>query len=553
MTTTFEQLGLCSELVQAVTELGYETPTAIQAAAIPPLLQGRDVVGQAQTGTGKTAAFALPMIESLDPTAPDVQGLVLTPTRELAIQVSNAVYRYGRYREVQVLPIYGGQSYERQTRRLGRGVHIVVGTPGRTLDLIRQGALDLSSVRFLVLDEADEMLKMGFIEDVTEILAATPATRQTALFSATVPDAIRRLAEQYMRNPQPVTIERATMTVAETEQRYYLVDEASKVAAVSRLLEVEEVKNTLIFTRTKAGAAELAEKLLAHGYPVEAIHGDLNQLARESVLRRFRQGQVTILVATDVVARGIDIHDVSHVINFDLPFDAEDYVHRIGRTGRAGRTGVAITLVTPRERRRLKTIEAFTRQPITRGKLPGPEQVQLQRDARFKLGLGELLDQADLGSERALVAELVEAGYDVNEIAAAAIRLARADELQRPIEEVCEVPERSEQRAARRGQQRLSKVPARASERPGRSRKPEREPGMVRLSLDLGRAHGLRPSDVVGAIANETGIPGRGIGAIDIRQHKTFVDVKARHAEQVLRQMRRSRLRGQAMTLVRAE
>lgn len=551
MTMSFEALGLRPELIQAVTELGYTQPTSIQARTIPILLTGGDVLGQAQTGTGKTAAFALPMLDMLDMTSPDVQGLVLTPTRELALQVANAIYRYGQHRGVQVLPIYGGQSYTRQTRRIERGVHVVVGTPGRTLDLIRQGLLDLSTVRYLVLDEADEMLKMGFIEDVEAILSETPATRQTALFSATLPEPIRRLADGYLREPQSVTIDQATRTVAQTEQRYYLLEESSKVAAVTRLLEVEDIKSALVFTRTKVGAAELSETLLARGYSAESLHGDLSQMAREIVLRRFRQGQVAILVATDVVARGLDIQDVSHVINFDMPYDAEDYVHRIGRTGRAGRSGVAITLVTPREVRRLRSIEAFTRQSITRAVLPTAADVQSRREERFKQGLDQLLNQADLSDARNLVTELAASGYDLTEVAAAAIHLARAEETRRPIDEVRELPDRRER--AESGRKRRGSRAADAASPPHRPRRDEREPGMVRLTMDLGRAHGIRPGDIVGAIASEAGIPGRGIGAIDIRQHQTFVDVKERHADQVLRQMRRSRLRGQAVNLARAD
>lgn len=552
MTTSFQTLGLHAELVQAVTELGYEQPTPIQNGAIPAMLNGRDVLGQAQTGTGKTAAFTLPMLQGLDPASLRVQAIVLAPTRELALQVSNAIYRYGRHCQVQVLPIYGGQPYTRQTRRLERGVHVVVGTPGRTLDLIRQGALDLSAVRYLVLDEADEMLKMGFIEDVEAILSTIPSTRQTALFSATLPAPIRRLADRYMRDPLSVTIDDATMTVPQTEQRYYLLDEASKVAAVARLIEGEDIKSALIFTRTKVGAAELSETLLARGYLAEALHGDLSQLARESVLRRFRQGQITILVATDVVARGLDIQDVSHVINFDIPYDAEDYVHRIGRTGRAGRSGVAITLITPRDRRRLKVIEAYTRQRITRATLPSPAEIQARRDQHFREGLDALIAQNGLDSELALVAELTAGGYDLAAIAAAAIRLARVRETQRPIDEVREVQERAARTGASRDRQ-PRHVPAHEIERPRRARQHEQEPGMVRLSLDLGRAHGIRPNDVVGAIASEAGIPGRGIGAIDIRQNRTFVDVKQKHVDRVLRQMSRSTLRGQAVTLMRVD
>ncbi len=440
MTTAFTTLGLCPALVQTVTELGYTQPTPIQAGAIPVLLAGRDVLGQAQTGTGKTAAFALPMLQLLDLQGPGVQGLVLAPTRELAIQVADAIYRYGHHLGSRVLPIYGGQPYARQQRRLAQGVPIVVGTPGRTLDLLRQGSLNLQTVRYLVLDEADAMLQMGFIEDVEALLQATPPTRQTALFSATLPPAIRRLAVRYMRDPLTVAIDDAARTVPQTTQRYYLLPEASKVAALTLLLEVEEMKSALIFTRTRVGAAELAETLVARGYPAEALHGDLSQAARETVLRRFRTGTITLLASTDVGARGLDIADVSHVVNFDMPFDVTDYVHRIGRTGRAGRPGMALTLVTPSERHRLRAIEVFTRQPMTRATLPSLAEVEAQRDARFKRSLDAILAESNLSRELMLVTELAAgADADVARIAAAAIRLARAPEQHRPLEAVRDI------------------------------------------------------------------------------------------------------------------
>jgi ATP-dependent RNA helicase DeaD len=549
----FEMFGLHPELEQAVTELGYSEPTPIQMGAIPALLEGFDVLGQAQTGTGKTAAFGLPLLQKLDKSARGVQALVLTPTRELAIQVSEALSSYGQHLKIRVLPIYGGQSYTRQINALNRGVQVVVGTPGRMLDLINQKSLDLSGVRYLVLDEADEMLKMGFIDDVEAILSEIPAERQTALFSATMPVQIRRLAERYMREPQEVTIQRAQMTVEGTEQRYYLLQESSKVAALARLLETEELTSALVFARTKAGVAELAETLLMRGFMAEAIHGDLTQEAREAALRRFRNGQMTILVATDVVARGIDIQDVSHVINFDMPYDPEDYVHRIGRTGRAGRSGIAITLVTPRERGRLRFFENFTRQSITRGTLPGIEDVQARRDERFMTALEGVMNESDLRNEKTLVAQLEALGCDINEVAAAAIRLARANELQRPVEDVREVSDyqdRGPRRDSRgsygpRNDQRPSD---RGGDRPRGPRR-EAEAGMVRLLLNIGRDEGARPADIVGSIASEANIPGKAIGAIDILPHQTFVDVRAEHAPQVLKQSGRVYVRGHQVTI----
>jgi ATP-dependent RNA helicase DeaD len=451
MTTDFQRLGLAPDLVQAVTILGYEQPTPIQASAIPVLLAGRDVLGQAQTGTGKTAAFALPMLQACEVTREEIQSLVLVPTRELATQVADAIYRYGHHRGIRVLPVYGGQSYDRQLRRLERGVHVVVGTPGRLLDLRRQGALRLDTVRFLVLDEADAMLQMGFIEDVETLLGDTPVTRQTALFSATLPTPIRQLAMRHMREPLTIALADKTLTVSQTVQRYYVIPPAAKVAALSLLLEAEDIHCALIFTQTRVGAAELAELLVARGYAAEALHGDLSQAARETVLSRFRAGHIALLVATDVGARGLDIPAVSHVVNYAMPHTVEDYVHRIGRTGRAGRPGVALTLLTPSERYRLQAIEAFTRQPITRTKLPTLAEVQAHRDRRFKHALEALLVSTDIQRERRLVTELAAStGQEVATIAAAAMRLARSTEAQRVLEAVRDIPEAPRPVAPRR-------------------------------------------------------------------------------------------------------
>jgi ATP-dependent RNA helicase DeaD len=541
MTTTFQTLGLRPELVRTVAELGYEMPTPIQAGTIPLLLAGRDVMGQAQTGTGKTAAFALPMLHTLDPGSASVQGLVVAPTRELANQVAGAIYGYGQQCDVRVLPVYGGQSYNRQINRLKRGVDIVVGTPGRMLDLIRKEILDLSGVRFLVLDEADEMLSMGFIEDIEAILSQTPETRQTALFSATLPAPVRHLADQYMHAPEAITVNPRQLTVANTEQRYYVVRETDKLAALTRLLETERTSSVLVFARTRAGAAELAEALFERGFQADALHGELTQQARETILGRFRRGQITTLVATDVAARGLDIEDVSHVVNYDLPLDPEYYVHRIGRTGRAGKSGVAITLVTPKERWRLRKIEKYTRSSITYARLPTAPQVLNRRDERFMDQLAGQLAQGQLDRERELVAKLAEAGCDPLDIAAAAIQLARADEQQRPIEEISEVQTSGNRRAHRREPQH------KPSRRQGRH-----EPDMVRLSMNLGKADSLRPGEIVGAIASTAHIPGRAIGAIVIHKRRAFVDVAEKHAEHVLREMRGWKLRGQAVSLQRA-
>lgn len=566
----FERLGLRAEIVQAVIELGYENPTPIQEGAIPALLEGRDVLGQAQTGTGKTAAFSLPLLERINFDLRQPQGLILAPTRELAVQVAEAIIQYGRKLGIRVAAIYGGSSYYKQLKRLEEGVHVVVGTPGRVIDLIERGALVLGGVRYLVLDEADEMLKMGFIDDVERILRETPSDRQTALFSATLPPEIRDLAQKYMHNPASVTIAHKTLTVPQIEQRYYLIDEDYKLPLVGRLLETEDIKSALIFTRTKIGAANLSDALLARGFPVEAIHGDLSQDVRETVMRRFRNGLVNILVATDVAARGLDIDHVSHVINFDIPYDAEDYVHRIGRTGRAGREGMAITLVTPRERRLLRVIEHYTKSTLIRATIPTAEDVLAKRDATFTSKLAAAMVEPDLGRESALVANMVEAGYDLSALAAAAVRLARTDDLRRPLDDIREPAPRREgdrspmvrDRFGRSGERRGAYDRRERSfngdgeDRPRRSRadKTGREAGMVRLLMDAGREQGVQPGDVVGAIAGRAGIPGKAIGAIDIHRTETYVDVMEAHVDRVLRQMRAgTTVRGKEITIRRAD
>lgn len=554
MSNDFSMFDLHPQVLQAITDLGYEVPTPIQERAIPALLAGRDVLGQAQTGTGKTAAFALPLLHKLDNSVRGVQGLVVTPTRELALQVSKAVYEYGRLRGVRVLAVYGGQSYDRQISRLERGVDIVVGTPGRMLDLINRGVLNLSMVQYLVLDEADEMLSMGFVEDIEAILRETPSERQTALFSATLPEAIRQLAERYMHSPETISVNPERITVAETEQRHYLIYEEDKLAALMRLLEVETVTGALIFTRTKVRAAEVADALVARGIQAEALHGDLTQAARETVLNRFRQGRLTFLVATDVAARGLDIEGISHVINFDLPFDAEAYVHRIGRTGRAGRAGVAISLLTPREKQGLRRIEAYTLQSIHRGKLPGVEDVLAYRDTLFIQRVEAALAQKDNAATE-MVERLCAAGHTPEELAAAAIQLVRAQERHRPIEPVNEIqpylPAHRRPAATRETRAQDERPHGARSRESGKKR--DREKGMVRFILNAGKAQGIRPGDIVGAIAGEADIPGRDIGAIDIQERHTFVDVAEKHADKVFKRMKQFRMRQHRLTLKYAE
>lgn len=538
MTTSFKDLGLNPELLAALDQLDHVTPTPIQAEAIPPLLTGRDVMGQAQTGTGKTAAFTLPILQQINPEG--LQALILTPTRELAIQTADAVYRYGSQMGVRVLPVYGGQPYQRQVRRLRQNsVNVVVGTPGRTLDLIRQEHLDLSTVQFVVLDEADEMLKMGFIDDVESILSATDAhTRQTIVVSATLPQRIQQLVKRYMRDPLLVQIKSAEMTVAKISERYHLVRMSDKVAALCRLLEMEDLKNTLIFARTKAGSADLAEKLQGRGYPAEAIHGDLPQNDRERLLRRFRSGKLTILVATDVVARGVDIPEVSHVINYDIPQLPIEYVHRIGRTGRAGRGGCAITLVTPREHNHLRRIAATTGKAITRSELPTREAIEERRATHFKALIENQTRIYPSDADLALLEELLTEGYTARQIAAATLGMVREQQTRMPVENIREVTDR----------------PARRHDKPMRKKRDRtgKEAGMVRLHMDIGRSKGVRPADIVYSIASEANIPGRVIGAITINQHDTYLDVPEQHVKTVLSSMRRTKIRGCATNLQRA-
>ena len=545
MTIQFSELTLRPELMQAVSALGYVEPTPIQAALIPVMLTGVDVIGQAQTGTGKTAAFALPILNNLESGQRHVQALVLCPTRELALQVAGAIADFGKVQAVRVLAVYGGQPYGPQISRLSRGVEVVVGTPGRLIDLLERNALNISQVKTVVLDEADEMLSMGFVEDIETILAETPADRQTALFSATLPAPIRKLASHYMNHPQSILIQREQVTLQGTEQRYYLVNQSDKLTALARLFEIEPIRSALIFVRTRIGTGDLASELAKRGFPAEALNGDLSQEARERTLNRFRQNRVKVLVATDVAARGLDIDDISHVFNFDLPDDPEIYIHRIGRTGRAGKTGIAISLVTPREKRLLRQIESLIRQPLTSAALPTEEDIQAHRESELLNEVRVWLTRARYRRERELVARLVEEGHDPLEIAAAALKLGRASEKQRPVAPVSEVQERPARRTGQRAE--------RASQRGLADRTTvSHESGMVRLTMNMGRAHGIRPNDVVGAIAYHADIPGSTIGKIFIEDTHTLLDVPENLVNQILSKAGKYSLRKQAFTVERA-
>ncbi len=510
-TDSFDELGLAKPLRQTIDDLGYEAPTPIQLKTIPLLLAGQDLIGQAQTGTGKTAAFALPILQHLDLKNDEVQALVLAPTRELAIQVAEAIHTYGkRLKGMRVLPVYGGQSIELQIRRLKSGVHVVVGTPGRIMDHLRRGTLNFDALKIVILDEADEMLRMGFIEDVEWILAQAPGHPQMALFSATMPSEVRRIADRYLQNPVTVEIEHKSLAVPTVEQRYLNVSEKQKLEVLAHVLETEPEPGeaVLIFARTKVGVADLAEKLQARGYGVEAMHGDMSQAQRENVIRRLRSGQVEIVVATDVAARGLDVERIGFVVNYDIPYDIEYYVHRIGRTGRAGRAGKAVLFVTPREQRLMRNIESYIKQKIEPMKVPTRAHVAARRIALFKQRILQTLQEEDLDLYLSLVEELAEeSGSDMAEIAAAAARLARED---KPL--VVDLEPEPEQVV-----------------RP--------DEGMVRFFIEAGRRNGVRPADIVGAIANEAGVPGHAIGAIDIYDRFTFAEVPAQYKQQVLEGM----------------
>jgi ATP-dependent RNA helicase DeaD len=529
----FAQLALAPPLLKAITDVGYETASPIQAQSIPPLLEGHDLIGQAQTGTGKTAAFALPALHRLDLKLAKPQVLVLAPTRELAIQVAEAMQTYARHLPgFHVLPIYGGQSISLQLRQLERGVHVVVGTPGRVMDHLRRRSLRLDNIQSVVLDEADEMLRMGFIEDVDEILSHTPESKQVALFSATMPREIRR--------------------VAETDQRYWMARGASKLDALTRMLEVESFEGVLVFVRTKIATAELSEKLEARGYSCAALNGDLNQAQREKTVDRLKRGSLDIVVATDVAARGLDVERISHVINYDIPSDIESYIHRIGRTGRAGRKGSAILFVTPREQRLLRAIEKATRQPIKEMSLPSTQDVSDRRVDQFKGQLREAMTAQDLGFFKAIVNSFQhEDSADAEDIAAALVYLLQRERPLFPVPEKKgyrsegrgERHERSERPARSERPDRSSRHdhadrseraerPDRQAERPQRAERPKRanfnappEEGRERFRIEVGHEHGVMPKNIVGAIANEAGIESRYIGPIEIMDSHTFVDL----------------------------
>ncbi len=553
----FEELGITGPVLAAIKALGYETPSAIQRETIPLLLGGRDVLGTAQTGTGKTAAFALPILENLDLQQRNPQALVLAPTRELALQVAEAFEAYAaQLPGVHLLPVYGGQGYGVQLSALRRGVHIVVGTPGRIMDHLAKGTLDLSELKNLVLDEADEMLKMGFAEDVEQILAQTPEDKQVALFSATMPATIRRLAQQYLHDPEEISVKGKTTTNANITQRYLVVSYAQKVDALTRILEVENFEGMIVFVRTKNETETLAEKLRARGYSAAAINGDIPQPMRERTVGQLKDGKLDILVATDVAARGLDVERISHVVNFDIPTDTESYVHRIGRTGRAGRSGDAISFITPRERYLLKHIERATRQQPTQMQLPTTEDVNSTRLARFDDAITAALEETGrIEGFRDIIAHYVR-HHDVPEAdVAAALAVVAQGETPLLLD-----PENDALSAAVAADNRPPRTdrPERSGGRDARDRddrgaRPERRSrgDYTPYRIEVGRRHRVEPRQIVGALANEGGLGRDDFGAITIRPDFSIVELPANLDASVLDRLRDTRISGRLIEIQR--
>lgn len=527
--TDFSQLQLAQPILQAVKDIGYEEPSPIQTAAIPPLLEKRDLIGQAQTGTGKTAAFALPLLSHIELGNRYPQVLVLTPTRELAIQVAEAFQRYARHLpDFHVLPIYGGQSMHQQLQQLRRGVHVVVGTPGRIADHLRRRSLDLTNLQTLVLDEADEMLRMGFIEEVEWIMEQAPEDYQTALFSATMPTAVRKVADKYLDNPAEIKIKAKTSTVSAIQQRYWLVSGVHKLDALTRMLEVEQFDAIIIFVRTKSATEELAEKLEARGYAASALNGDMNQAVREKTVEKLKKSDIDIIIATDVAARGLDVARISHVINYDVPYDTETYVHRIGRTGRAGRKGEAILFVAPREKRMLRMIEQATRQPIEPMGLPSHAEVSGRRIARFKEQINDVLTTEDLDFFRQLLDAFQH--EDEMELADIAAALAYLAQRERPLQ-----------------------MPKNAKKEYHPADRDEDHIDWVTYRLAVGRKDGVEPKNIVGAIANEADIESRYIGQIQFYANHTTVKLPLGMPKDTLRHLKNVRVCGKTLDIVEIE
>ncbi|MBB5912393.1 ATP-dependent RNA helicase DeaD [Nocardia transvalensis] len=534
---SFAELGIEDRILRAIADVGYESPSPIQAATIPPLLTGADVVGLAQTGTGKTAAFAIPILMGLEPGGKAPQALILAPTRELAIQVAEAFGRYSAHMPgVHVLPIYGGQNYAVQLSGLRRGAQVVVGTPGRVIDHLERGTLDLSQLRFLVLDEADEMLKMGFQEDVERILADTPTDKQVALFSATMPGAIRKISKQYLKNPVEITVKAKTATATNITQRWVHVSHHRKLDALTRILEVEQFEAMIIFVRTKQATEELAEKLRSRGYSAAAINGDIAQNQRERTIGQLKSGTLDILVATDVAARGLDVDRISHVVNYDIPHDTESYVHRIGRTGRAGRSGEALLFVAPRERRLLDAIERATRQPLTEMRLPSVEDVNAQRVVKFHDAITENLASPSLALFRKLI-EDYEAEHNIPLADIAAALAVGGHDGENFFMEPEPEPERRE-----RTPRKFDDRERRREGGPSQHRATGAEMATYRIAV--GKRHRVVPGAIVGAIANEGGLRRSDFGHISIRPDHSLVELPADLSSETLDALRRTRISG---------
>ncbi len=558
----FADLGLAPEILKAVERMGFEETTPIQSAAIPVLLEGADVVGQSQTGSGKTAAFGIPAIQAVDASLRAPQVIILCPTRELVMQVAEEIAKLAFFkRGVRELPIYGGQSYERQFRGLSAGAQIIIGTPGRVMDHLERKSLRLGQIKIVVLDEADRMLDMGFVDDIKTILRETPEERQTVFFSATIPRPIQELIKTFTRNPVNVRVEAEAMTVPAIEQVYYEVDRRSKLEVLCRLLDLEDVKLAIIFCATKMMVDELTEHLGARGYSADKLHGDMTQAMRERVMGRFRKRAVEILVATDVAARGLDVDDIEVVFNYDLPHDGEDYVHRIGRTGRAGKGGKAVTFVAGREIYRLENIQRFTKSRIRRERVPSAEEVEGKRATAFAEALRETLEKGEFKRHDELLDQLLDQGHSPTDIASALIHLLSEDKTRsgQPIPEDRNrnSPDPTARDRRERTRDDFERPPRHEPrERPFETRGPREEAGtvsheagMVRLAFNVGRAHQVQPGDFVGVIAGVTAIPKGEIGAIHLQATKTLVDVAEPRVPLVLKKLNGIQFKGRKLAV----
>jgi ATP-dependent RNA helicase DeaD len=552
---TFESLGLRKPMLQTVSALGYESPSPIQLEAIPPLLEGRDILGQAQTGSGKTAAFALPLLARLNLKQRSPQILVLAPTRELAIQVSEAFQKYANnLKGFHVVPIYGGQDYRVQFRALDRGVHVVVGTPGRVMDHMRKGSINLDNLQCLVLDEADEMLRMGFIDDVEWVLEQIPSEHQTALFSATMPKQISKIAKNYLKDPALISIKDKTTTVSTVRQRYWMVSGMHKLDALTRILEVENTDGILVFARTKIMTTQLAERLEARGFAAEALNGDMAQRLRESTVNRLKSGKLDILIATDVAARGLDVPRISHVINYDVPYDTETYVHRIGRTARAGREGDAILFVSPREKRMLRSIEKATRTKIERMDLPSHSIVNERRVDKFKQRITDTLANTD---DNKLFSEIVESyciEHDVTpiEMASALASMAQGDS---PLVldnddkikfDHVDQPERGGRR--RRDDRGDRKVQRKRNDKKNKPSTPVTQ-GMERFHISVGKAHGVKPASIVAAVSDVAGLTDKEIGCIELHDRFSFIELPFGLSTSIFNELKKTKIAGEKLSI----